>query len=144
MPADNIKLLHKYIYLVLVLILYTLIPTLYTIRFHHEHSTTTRFLVYRSITCSTAPRFTRKRYGGGDGGELRQTVLREHLVVGHCCESSDIFTPDITCEDGVGTRMLLACTIGDYVVIEWCCAYCESMSAKGYNGFEGLGLAWVE
>lgn len=59
--------------------------------------------------------------------------LEEVVVVGHCCESGDVFTQK---EGGEPiTRLMQKAEIGDYVVMEGSGAYCSSMSTKNYNSF---------
>jgi diaminopimelate decarboxylase len=59
--------------------------------------------------------------------------IREYVVVGHCCESGDVFTQK---EGGEPvTRPLREAEIGDYLVMEGSGAYCSSMSTKNYNSF---------
>jgi diaminopimelate decarboxylase len=60
---------------------------------------------------------------------------RNYLVVGHCCESSDILTPMPNDPDGVKPVELPEMKIGDLVVIAGTGAYCASMAAKNYNSF---------
>lgn len=58
---------------------------------------------------------------------------KEYVVVGHCCESGDVFTQK---EGGEPiTRLMGEAEIGDYVVMEAVGAYCASMSTKNYNSF---------
>ena len=57
------------------------------------------------------------------------------MVVGHCCESGDILTPQDGNSEALGPRELLFASIGDYVVIDGAGAYCASMSSKNYNSF---------
>ena len=59
----------------------------------------------------------------------------EYLVVGHCCESGDILTPEAGNPEGLAPRTLTVPKIGDAVVVEGAGAYCSSMSAKNYNSF---------
>lgn len=59
----------------------------------------------------------------------------DYLVVGHCCESGDILTPEPGNPEGLQTRNLIATRIGDPVVIGGAGAYCSGMSAKNYNSF---------
>lgn len=59
----------------------------------------------------------------------------EAIVVGHCCESGDILTPEVGDPEGLKTRNLLSAEIGDYLVIEGAGAYCSAMSSKNYNSF---------
>lgn len=57
----------------------------------------------------------------------------EYVVVGHCCESGDVFTQK---EGGEPmTRIMGESSIGDFVVMEGVGAYCSSMSTKNYNSF---------
>ena len=59
----------------------------------------------------------------------------EYLVVGHCCESGDVLTPEPGNPEGLLTRTLTAPNIGDAVVIGGSGAYCSAMAAKNYNSF---------
>ena len=59
----------------------------------------------------------------------------EYLIVGHCCESGDILSPEPGNPEGLAPRTLCETKIGDAVVIEGAGAYCASMSAKNYNSF---------
>lgn len=58
-----------------------------------------------------------------------------YVVIGHCCESSDVFTTVPGNPEEIQPRELLEASIGDYMVIEKTGAYCASMSTKGYNSF---------
>lgn len=59
--------------------------------------------------------------------------VEEYVVVGHCCESGDVFTQK---EGGDPvTRPMNQADIGDFVVMEAVGAYCSSMSTKNYNSF---------
>jgi diaminopimelate decarboxylase len=60
---------------------------------------------------------------------------REYLVVGHCCESGDILTPEPGNPEGLQPRMLTEARIGDALVIGGAGAYCAAMSSKNYNSF---------
>lgn len=60
---------------------------------------------------------------------------KEYLVVGHCCESGDILTPESNNPEGLQTRTLTEAHIGDAVVIGGSGAYCASMATKNYNSF---------
>lgn len=64
-----------------------------------------------------------------------QAEKADYLVVGHCCESSDILTPMPGDPDGLRPIELNKVNIGDLVVIAGAGAYCASMSAKNYNAF---------
>ena len=59
----------------------------------------------------------------------------EYVVVGHCCESSDVLTPAPGNPDGLQPRLLPEARIGDLVVLGGTGAYCSSMAAKNYNSF---------
>lgn len=60
---------------------------------------------------------------------------REYVVVGHNCESGDIFTPAPADPEGIAPRLLNVANIGDEIRIYDTGAYCASMRAKGYNSF---------
>jgi diaminopimelate decarboxylase len=64
----------------------------------------------------------------------RRTQL-EYLVVGHCCESGDILTPEPGDPERLETRVLMETRIGDAIVIGGAGAYCAGMAAKNYNSF---------
>ncbi|MCP4757183.1 MAG: diaminopimelate decarboxylase [Proteobacteria bacterium] len=59
----------------------------------------------------------------------------EYVVVGRCCESSDVLTPEPGNPEGLQPRPMLEAHKGDAVVIGGVGAYCSSMSAKNYNSF---------
>ena len=59
----------------------------------------------------------------------------EQMVVGHCCESGDIFTPKPGDPEGLSPRLFAKTQIGDFMVVEAVGAYCSSMSTKNYNSF---------
>lgn len=77
------------------------------------------------------------------GAEHRMEVIpkeprpetEEYIVVGHCCESGDLLTPEPGNGDVPKPRTLQKAEIGDLFVIEGAGAYCASMAAKGYNSF---------
>ena len=60
---------------------------------------------------------------------------QEYIVVGHNCESGDLFTPAAGNPEALETRLLNRANIGDEVRIYDTGAYCASMRAKGYNAF---------
>lgn len=60
---------------------------------------------------------------------------KEYVVVGHNCESGDIFTSVPGNPEEIQTRLLNEAQIGDEVRIYDMGAYCHAMSAKGYNSF---------
>lgn len=57
------------------------------------------------------------------------------IVVGHCCESGDLLTPDVSDPGLLKERLLTKAEIGDLFVIDGAGAYCSAMSAKNYNSF---------
>jgi diaminopimelate decarboxylase len=67
--------------------------------------------------------------------ESRERGHGEFLVVGHCCESGDILTPEPGNPEGLGPRELVEPQLGDALVIEGAGAYCASMASKNYNSF---------
>ncbi len=60
---------------------------------------------------------------------------RQYLVVGHCCESGDVLTPEPDNPEGLQTRTLPTARIDDALLLGSCGAYCAGMSAKNYNSF---------
>ena len=64
-----------------------------------------------------------------------ETETHQYIVVGHNCESGDIFTTEKGDPESVEPRMLKKAHIGDTVHIYGVGAYCASMRAKGYNSF---------
>ena len=60
---------------------------------------------------------------------------KDYVVVGHCCESGDILTPEKGNPEKLNTRTLGETKIGDLLVVEGVGAYCSSMSTKNYNSF---------
>jgi diaminopimelate decarboxylase len=61
--------------------------------------------------------------------------VKKYIVVGHCCESGDLLTPEEDDPTSLEERQLQKANIGDQLVIEGAGAYCSSMSAKNYNSF---------
>ena len=59
----------------------------------------------------------------------------QYLVVGHCCESGDVLTPEAGNPEGLQPRPFTEAHIGDAVVIGGSGAYCSGMAAKNYNSF---------
>ena len=57
------------------------------------------------------------------------------VVVGHCCESGDIFTPSPGDPEALAPRVLPPAGIGDFVLVGGVGAYCSTMCAAGYNSF---------
>jgi diaminopimelate decarboxylase len=67
--------------------------------------------------------------------ETPAKTTRPCIVVGHCCESGDIFTPAPGDPEALSTRDLPEAEIGDYALIGGAGAYSSAMSAKNYNSF---------
>lgn len=61
--------------------------------------------------------------------------MRQYLVVGHCCESGDLLTPEPGNPERLLPRTLPEARIDDALVIGGAGAYCSAMSAKNYNSF---------
>jgi diaminopimelate decarboxylase len=59
----------------------------------------------------------------------------EYLVVGHCCESGDVLTPEPGNPEGLMPRTLTEARIGDLVLVSGAGAYCAAMASKNYNSF---------
>lgn len=57
------------------------------------------------------------------------------VVVGHCCESGDLMTPQPGEPEALGERLLRKAEIDDFLVIDGSGAYCSAMSTKNYNSF---------
>lgn len=57
------------------------------------------------------------------------------LVVGHCCESGDLLTPEPGNPEALDPRELPEARVGDALVVGGVGAYCSGMSAKNYNSF---------
>lgn len=64
-----------------------------------------------------------------------ETATQEYVVVGHNCESGDVFTTKAYDPEVLEPRTLPQAKVGDEVRIYDCGAYCASMRAKGYNAF---------
>ncbi|HUC87290.1 MAG TPA: diaminopimelate decarboxylase [Candidatus Saccharimonadales bacterium] len=67
----------------------------------------------------------------------------QYVVVGHCCESGDLLTPQPANPEMLATRLLEAAKIDDLVVIEGVGAYGSAMSAQGYNSFPAAAAVLV-
>lgn len=72
------------------------------------------------------------------------SVLKNYVVVGHCCESGDILTPKPGDPEGIATRQLHSTEIGDTLVVEGVGAYCSSMSAQNYNSFPAANQVLIK
>lgn len=72
------------------------------------------------------------------------TEQMEYVVIGHNCESGDILTCASGDAETIETRLLNQAQIGDEVRILDAGAYCQSMSAKGYNSFPDASTVFVD
>ena len=63
------------------------------------------------------------------------TATEKVVVVGHCCESGDLLTPQPGEPEDLAERELRHASIGDYLIVDGSGAYCSSMSTKNYNSF---------
>lgn len=61
--------------------------------------------------------------------------VEKYVVVGHCCESGDLFSCAPGDPEVIAERSLQTAVIGDLVTVEGAGAYCASMSTKNYNSF---------
>lgn len=59
----------------------------------------------------------------------------KYVVVGHCCESGDLLTPQPGDPDTIAARLLRRARIGDRLVIEGAGAYAAAMATLHYNSF---------
>ena len=59
----------------------------------------------------------------------------EYIIVGHCCESGDLFSCAPGEPEALKERKLKKVEIGDLVCIDGSGAYCAGMSTKNYNSF---------
>ena len=60
---------------------------------------------------------------------------KDYVVVGHCCESGDLFSCAPGESETLQRRTLNKVEIGDLISIEGAGAYAASMCAKNYNSF---------
>lgn len=60
---------------------------------------------------------------------------QDYIVVGHNCESADIFTVQPDDPGAVAPRRLKKADVGDTVIIGGVGGYCSAMAMHGYNGF---------
>jgi len=59
----------------------------------------------------------------------------DYVVVGHCCESGDLFTSAPGQPEVLLPRRMKRAQIGSLVIIDATGAYCASMNTKNYNSF---------
>ena len=60
---------------------------------------------------------------------------KKYIVVGHCCESGDLFSCAPGDPEGLMERKLRSVDFDDLISIEGSGAYCSGMSTKNYNSF---------
>jgi diaminopimelate decarboxylase len=68
-------------------------------------------------------------------GRPTSSEFIEYVVAGHCCESSDIWTPAPGDPEALAPRRMARASIGDTLVVEGTGAYAAGMAAKNYNSF---------
>merc|ERR1711983_573331 len=61
--------------------------------------------------------------------------MEKVVVVGHCCESGDLMTPEAGEPESLDERLLREANIGDILIMDGSGAYCSAMSTKNYNSF---------
>jgi len=66
-----------------------------------------------------------------DIGDESESVV----VVGHCCESGDLMSPQEGDPEALGERELRKAEIDDILIMDGSGAYCAGMSTKNYNSF---------
>lgn len=76
--------------------------------------------------------------------ENTSSEQREYVVVGHNCETGDILTPAPGDPEGIEPRLLNEAAIGDTLTIYDAGAYCQSMSAKGYNSYPDAPAVFID
>eukprot|EP00521_Asterionellopsis_glacialis_P013251 CAMPEP_0195304454 /NCGR_PEP_ID=MMETSP0707-20130614/34470_1 /TAXON_ID=33640 /ORGANISM="Asterionellopsis glacialis, Strain CCMP134" /LENGTH=480 /DNA_ID=CAMNT_0040368259 /DNA_START=26 /DNA_END=1466 /DNA_ORIENTATION=- len=57
------------------------------------------------------------------------------VIVGHCCESGDLMTPEPGEPESLAEKSFRKAEIGDIVILDGSGAYCAGMSTKNYNSF---------
>jgi len=71
-------------------------------------------------------------------------TYEDYVVVGHNCESGDIFTTVPGDSESIAPRKLKTAHMGDEVRIYDTGAYCASMRARGYNSFPAAPEVMVD
>lgn len=72
--------------------------------------------------------------GSGDSADVGDET-ESVVVVGHCCESGDLMTPEEGEPEALGEREMRKASIGDIIIMDGSGAYCAGMSTKNYNSF---------
>ncbi|MCD6233764.1 MAG: diaminopimelate decarboxylase [Candidatus Marinimicrobia bacterium] len=68
-------------------------------------------------------------------GKARREKKEKVVIVGHCCESGDIFTPVPGDPEGIQPLEFPEVHVGDLLAFGVAGAYCASMSLTNYNSF---------
>ncbi|RME53009.1 diaminopimelate decarboxylase [Candidatus Woesearchaeota archaeon] len=77
-----------------------------------------------------------KNASGKDGlGSATGSATEPVVVIGHCCESSDLLTSDPANPAYPSERELPKREPGDFVLVHGAGAYCSAMAFEGYNSF---------
>ncbi len=76
--------------------------------------------------------------------KARENERVGYVVVGHCCESGDIFTPKPGSPEELSERLLPRAEIGDLMLIGGAGAYAEGFSTVGYNSFPEPAAVMIE
>jgi diaminopimelate decarboxylase len=71
------------------------------------------------------------------------TEQAEYIVVGHCCETSDILTPAPGDPEEIAPRQLNKAAIGDLIAIADTGAYCHTFATTGYNAFPSAPKVFI-
>ncbi len=71
--------------------------------------------------------------------ETSLVEMQDYVVVGHCCESSDILTSELYQPEILAPRTLNKASIGDILVVDGVGAYNSAMAIKNYNSFPESG-----
>lgn len=78
------------------------------------------------------------------GNEMASTEEARYVVVGHCCESGDLVSPEVDQPETLQQRPMGKAERGDLLVMEGAGAYCSSMSTKHYNSFPEAAEVMVD
>lgn len=68
----------------------------------------------------------------------------EYVIVGHCCESGDIFTPAPGSPEELKPRALPRAEVGDFVIVGGAGAYAEGFSVDHYNSFPAPACVMID
>jgi diaminopimelate decarboxylase len=70
--------------------------------------------------------------------------LEDYVVVGHNCESADVFTVQSDNPGAIQPRQLHKASVGDIVLIGGVGGYCAAMAMHGYNGFPNAKEIFID